>query len=243
MSFQRRDGYPSYRGGMGRKPRMQDSGSVHHITVRGNIGTPVFLDNVDRRSFLSLLREAGSRADWTLLSYCLMTNHAHLLVRLGPPRLSVGMHFLNSNHSRRFNATHALRDHLFGQRFYSSPVESDEYLLEAFRYIALNPWRAGMTNDRDQWGWSAHRALAGLSGCPAHLDRAAALAHFDGDPERYRAFVSQGERHLPRPPLSRLARRGDVGMAEAFFDHGYTQRQIAHAFRLSQATVSRRLRE
>ncbi len=226
---------------MGRNPREQTEGSLQHVTVRGNRGVPIFVDNHDRRVFLAALEEAGRRARWTLLSFCLMTNHAHLLLRLEKPRLSLGMHFLNTTHAHRFNARHAMENHLFGQRYHSSPVETDDHLQEVFRYIALNPWRAGMTPRQDDWNWSAHRSLAGISPCPDLLNRAAALAYFESDAAIYRAFVAEGERKPIPPTLEQLVARGEGTIAEAHFEHGYSQREIARAFRLSQTTVFRRL--
>ncbi len=203
---------------------------------------PIFVDNADRRSFLGALSHSGELTGWSLLSYCLMSNHAHLLVRVGAGGLSVGMHSLTTRHAHRFNATHGTSGHLFERRFHTSVIRHDAHLLESFRYIALNPWRAGVTDDRDIWRWSAHRALAGLCPAPRMLDRQLALEYFDGDADVYRSFVADGERSPKRPPLAVLAREGEAGLAAAHFDHGYSQAEIAAAFGLSQATVCRRLR-
>jgi REP element-mobilizing transposase RayT len=209
------------------------------VTLRGNDGTPVFLDDHDRRSFLSIMGHAGQLADWRLLSYCLMTNHVHMLVRLGPEKLSLGMHAIGTTHSHRFNKIHERTGHLFGDRYYSKVVEYDEHLALTFRYIALNPWRAGLVQDHDRWPWSAHAALAGLG--PAHraLDRDVALEYFDGSCDRYREFVAEGKDLPERPPLADLTRSGELRLA---IFHGYTQEEIAEELRVSQPTVFRLLR-
>ena len=134
---------------MGRRPREQTEGSLQHITVRGNRGLPIFVDNADRRAFVGALSHSGQLTGWSLLSYCLMRNHAHLLVRVGAGGLSVGMHSLTTRHAHRFNAAHGTSGHLFERRFHTSVIRHDAHLLESFRYIALNPWRAGVTDDRD----------------------------------------------------------------------------------------------
>ena len=212
------------------------------MTVRGNDGRPIFVDNHDRRSFLAILAEAGQLAGWRLLSFCLMTNHAHMLVELGAERLSEGMHLLTSTHSHRYREVHKTDGHLFGRRYSASVITRDEHLLETFRYIALNPWRAGLTQDRDTWQWSAHRALAGLGPCPRLLHRDRALWFFDGDTNSYREFINDGDRPPPRESLEDLVVEGAHAIPRAHLVHGYTQAEIATAFGVSQATVSRRVR-
>ena len=79
---------------MARAPRQQEPGSLHHVTVRGNDGAAIFVDDDDRRSYLAAVATAVEIAGWQLLSYCLMRNHAHLLVKLGRESLSLGMHVI-----------------------------------------------------------------------------------------------------------------------------------------------------
>ncbi len=226
---------------MPRPLRDQTEGSLQHITLRGNRGVSIFEDDDDRYSFLSVLADAGTVAAWQLLTFCLMGNHVHVLIRLGQNRMADGMHLLMSTHSHRYNAAHKTDDHLFGARYHTTVIKRQNHLLEVFRYIALNPWRAGMTRERDDWKWSAHRALAGLAHVPPYLDRDGALEYFGRDQQIYREFVAQGER-VSRPPLDRLALGGEHAIRTAYFDHGYTQQEIADAFGLSQSTVGRRVR-
>ncbi len=210
------------------------------MTLRGNDGAAVFVDDHDRRSFLSVLRHAGEIARWQLLSYCLMGNHVHLLVRLRSETLSVGMHAVATTHAHRFNAVHGRTGHIFGSRFFAKPIDHDEHLALTFRYIALNPWRAGLVDDHERWPWSAHAALAGLAPPHRALDRPGALEYFDGSPEHYRQFTAEG-RDLPERPALADAVGSDPTYRLAIF-YGYNQEEIASALGVSQATVSRRLR-
>ena len=199
----------------------------------------MFVDDHDRRSFLSALSHAGEIAGWRLLSYCLMGNHIHLLVRLRSETLSLGMHAVATTHAHRFNAVHGRTGHIFGARFFAKPIDYDEHLALTFRYIALNPWRAGLVEDHERWPWSAHAALAGLALPHPALDRRAALEYFDGSAERYRDFTADG-RDLPERPAIAEAVRIDPTFRLAIF-YGYNQHEIASALGVSQATVSRRL--
>ena len=45
-------------------------------------------------------------------------------------------------------------------------VDADIYLKELVRYIHLNPVRAGIVNEPEDYGWSGHRAYLGLETIP-----------------------------------------------------------------------------
>lgn len=53
---------------------------IFHVTARGVDGTVIFLDDTDRLRFLDLYRQSVERHDWLCHTFCLMTNHYHLVV-------------------------------------------------------------------------------------------------------------------------------------------------------------------
>ena len=89
-----------------------------------------------------------------------MTTHYHLVVELRDVRLSRAMQYLNGVYARRFNARHGLRDHRFGERFSSTPIESDDHLHHAIAYVLENPVRAGLVDSWEDWPWSGRRRAA-----------------------------------------------------------------------------------
>jgi putative transposase len=136
---------------------------MYHVTSRGNRGEPVFEASVDCRRFLAILLETTQRFDWRCIAYCLMTNHYHLILVTPEPNISRGMHHLNGSYARWFNRRHGLEGHVFQRRFHSVVIESDWHLLEACRYVVLNPVRAGVVREPSEWAWSSLRATIGLS--------------------------------------------------------------------------------
>ena len=60
------------------------------------------------------------------------------------------------------NRKHGRNGHLFRNHYSWQPVENDEHLLEAVRYILLNPVRAGICEKPEDWRWSSYRACAGF---------------------------------------------------------------------------------
>ena len=174
-----------------------------------------------------------------------MPNHFHLLVgNVDTAGLSSGMQFLNGTYASRYNAAHERSGHVFQGRFHDEPVRRENHLLEAFRYIALNPVRAGLTVRPELWRWSSYGGTIGVRGRQQWVHHDGVLALFDGDPStarvRYTEFVNAGMLSTGRPPLGELVSPiSGVGAASARDDYGYTQAQIAAHLGVSQPTVSR----
>lgn len=180
---------------MARPLRLAVADGVYHVTARGNARAAIFRDDHDRRALLALLAHVARRCGWRCLSYCLMDNHFHLLLRTPDPNLPRGMQQLKGGYALAFNRRHERVGHLFAGRYGAQLVQQDAHLLETFRYIALNPVRAGLCRDPIDWSWSAHPALAGQARAPALLQVEEALSWFalqgePAGPRRYLEFVS-----------------------------------------------------
>lgn len=178
---------------MARPVRLELSGNIYHITVRGDRKESIFVDDADRVSMLDLTNEAVELHHWHLLAYCLMNNHYHLEVETPIANLAAGMRRINGAYTQRYNARHERVGHVFQGRYKALPILTELHLLGACRYIVRNPMRAGIVSDPADWEWSSYRAsallAAPLSGCDASWIRNVAG---DGSPERYREWVMAG---------------------------------------------------
>ena len=132
------------------------------MTSRGNAQASIFLDDIDRNAFLSVLGLTMRRFNVICHAYCLMTNHFHLLLETPNANLSKAMRQFNSVFTQAFNRRHGRVGHVLQGRFKSIVVDRDAYLLELCRYIVLNPVRAGMVKEPGKYPWSSYRATAGL---------------------------------------------------------------------------------
>src|SRR5436309_2510428 len=113
---------------MPRRPRPLVPGGIYHVTSRGNRQMPIVTDDVDRVRFMLLLERAVGRRGWRCYAYCLMDNHYHLVVETPQPNISQGMHDLNLGYAKWFNRRHDFVGHVFQNRFYGLPLESDSHL-------------------------------------------------------------------------------------------------------------------
>jgi putative transposase len=139
---------------MARRPRRLLPDGWFHVTCRGVDGLPIFRDRTDRLMWLGLLARTVQRDAWTCGALCLMGNHYHLIVHARRADLSTGMRWLNGVHAQRFNSRYGRRGHLFGDRYASWIVDSEEHLGAAVEYVRQNPVRAGLCRRAADWPWS-----------------------------------------------------------------------------------------
>ncbi|HEY0415315.1 MAG TPA: transposase [Gaiellaceae bacterium] len=175
-------------------PLRDESPGYHHVVARGNNKRPIYVDDHDRVVFCLTVQRVARKYGWTVLAYCLMENHYHLLLTVGNKGLAAGMCELNTGYARTFNATHGRINHLFGRRYWSRRVTSDASLLNVIRYIVQNPRRAGGSKPLDGYRWTSYAATIGLALADIQLARDELLALFGRTPEsavdRFRAFCS-----------------------------------------------------
>lgn len=142
---------------MPRVARGLADGMIYHVINRGNGRQEVFHKDEDFRAFTDLLGAAKEKYPVKLLSYCLMSNHFHLL--LSPDKaddLSKFMQWLMTSHVRRYHSHYRTNGHVWQGRFKSFIVEHDRQLLTVVRYIEGNPLRKGLVESANEWFWSSH---------------------------------------------------------------------------------------
>ena len=146
---------------MARLPRLNPPGVAQHIIQRGNNRQPCFTREKDYSSYLEWLDHYAREYGLAIHAYVLMTNHVHILAT---PRdeesASKTMQSLGRKYVRYFNWAHDRTGTLWEGRFRSCLVENERYLLECYRYIELNPVRAGLVADPADYRWSSHRINA-----------------------------------------------------------------------------------
>ena len=149
---------PVYRAGVARPLRSDlPPYGYWHVTARGVDGTAIYRADDDQRFFLRRLNEVCAREELVFHAMCLMTNHYHFVVEAFRDRLSDALHRLNGRYAQAFNRWYGRKGHLFGDRFWSEPIEDDEHLRNTCVYVVSNPVRAGLCARPEDWPWSYSR--------------------------------------------------------------------------------------
>lgn len=133
----------------------RQAGEYLHIIVRGIGKQILFEDDEDRRKYLFFLQKYSSESDITLLAYCLMENHVHLLIYNANGSFPVFMKKMGVSYAYYYNQKYDRSGHLFQDRYRSEVIEDDAYLLAAFRYILNNPQKAGI-GKASEYKWSSY---------------------------------------------------------------------------------------
>ena len=182
---------------MPRRARLAVPGVAWHIIQRGNNRSACFYADEDYRKYLAILREQARNHGCAVHAYVLMTNHVHLLAT--PERAdsaSLMMKHLGQRYVQYVNRTYRRTGTLWEGRFRSCLAQSEGYVLACYRYIELNPVRAGMVAHPADYPWSSFRAN-GQGGRDALLTPHAEYAALSHEPaERIRAYRMLFRAHM-----------------------------------------------
>ena len=180
---------------MARRLRYHLPGATYHVMLRGNDGQQIFFENVDRCKMCLLIQEGVERFGHRILAYCFMNNHIHLAIQVGQMPLSCILQNLSFRYTRYINWRKKRIGHLFQGRFKSILVDDTRYLKELVRYIHLNPVRAGMVYQPENYSWSSHNTYLGTAEL-VWLTSSHLLARFADCPvtaiSRFHSYVMAG---------------------------------------------------
>jgi len=138
----------------------------------------IFKDDQDYRNFLKRLKLTLGKEDlqspslhssgglrirplpkesFSIVSYCLMPNHFHFLIRQNNNvSISKLITKVCGSYSKCFNQKYDRVGHLLQDKFKSVLIENNEYLLWLSAYIHQNPKVAGLVNDLVDYKWSSY---------------------------------------------------------------------------------------
>jgi len=199
---------------MARVARVVAVGIPHHITQRGNNQQMVFSGDQDRRTYLRILKHRSAQHGLTLLGYCLMNNHVHLIATpLRANSLALVLGRTHNDYARWVHVRRSTTGHLWQNRFYSCPM-GETHTWRALRYVEFNPVRAAIVDGAGEWPWSS--ACAHLTGHDATgmLDMARWSAAFKV--EEWRRLLGSQEDEQETEQLRRSTHTGRPWGDEAF---------------------------
>jgi len=122
----------------------------------------IFFSDNDKNMYVRCLAKQAVRYELTILSYCLMPNHIHLIV---VPKerdsLALAIGEAHRRYTYRINQRNNIRGYLFQGRFYSCAL-NEKHAVAAIRYVERNPVRAGIVTNAWDYPWSSASYHVGL---------------------------------------------------------------------------------
>ena len=199
---------------MSRKPRVNPIGIPQHIIQRGNNSQACFTSDQDFIAYTSWLKDYAKKFQVDIHAWLFMTNHVHLLCT---PRennaISQMMQSLGRQYVRYFKYTYKRSGTLWEGRYKSCLVQTEDYLIQLYRYIELNPVRANMVDDPCEYQWSSYQvnALGKVSAlCTPHPTY---LAIHPTEKARQTCYRALFKHHLDTQIVEDIRQATNKGMA------------------------------
>lgn len=139
------------------KYKIYYKGAYYHIYNRGNAKENIFINDMDYSVYLKRLDLYKEKHQVSIICYCLMPNHIHLLIRQNTDKpIYKFIQSLHTSYSMYFNKKYDKVGHIFQGRFMQKNIDYDEYLLHLSRYIHLNPTLGGIVSRVEDYVWSSY---------------------------------------------------------------------------------------
>jgi len=169
-------------------------GAIYHITTRGNNKNDIFRDREDFKVYLTILEETlifYSDLNYELVAYCLMNNHVHIIMKTGKEPLTRIMRRINSMYTRYFNKKYNYIGHLFQAKYFSELIQSDKQILEASRYVHLNPVKAQIVSRPEEYQWASYRIFIGEKSEFVNTEIILSYFEYSNRQKLYKEFVEE----------------------------------------------------
>lgn len=147
---------------MPRRPPIDPQG-YYHVGSRGSYGQLLFRTPDQHELFLRLYARSAAKYRWQTLTWVLMPNHHHFIIKLTEGGLSEGLRELHGSFSRRIHAMYGMtgQGHLVRHAFFSRELSDEADILVSCRYVDLNqPTATRRRPEATHWG--GYRATVGL---------------------------------------------------------------------------------
>jgi putative transposase len=174
-----------------RPHRVQAAGAIYHVYAQATGAEMLHRDGVDRDRFLSIVERTVKRFDIDLHFYVVLGTHHHLLVTTKKPNLAAAMQYLNGVYCQTYNRRHGRKGHLVAGRYGAKLAESESYAAWLVPYLSLNPVRAGLVDQPEDWPWSSYASLVGLAPQPTFIRPGFVLEQFHLDTSRGRMLLRE----------------------------------------------------
>jgi putative transposase len=132
---------------MGRPRRILQTALPYHLVCRTNNRSFRFDQRQVIRIVFDALKETIEKYHLCVHHVVLMANHYHIMATATEENLPRAMQYLNSRIAVRYNKCVRRSGHLWGDRYASCIIDTDDYYLACVRYIYRNPIRAGIVTD------------------------------------------------------------------------------------------------
>ena len=137
-------------------PEKNYESNYFHVIVQGYEKQYIFDANYFKKKYIELLRKEMNNYEVELLEYCIMDNHAHILLFCQQiEQMSKYMKSVNIQYAILYNRETNRVGYVFRDRFLSEPIMSEKHLYNCIGYIHMNPVKAKITTSPEDYPFSS----------------------------------------------------------------------------------------
>ena len=139
-----------------------------HIVTEGIKKEFIFYQDKYKSEYILLLKKyIDEMKNLKLISYCVMDNHAHILIYTeNIEEVSMLMRKINTAYANYYNKNEERVGYVFANRYYSQSIKDETHLLTCIQYIHQNPVKARLVNLPIEYKFSSFKDF-----CENKLDR------------------------------------------------------------------------
>lgn len=176
---------------MPRFARQKNDNAIYHIMVRGNNRENMFFCDDDKVRYLETLKTYKEKFQMLIYAYCLMDNHVHLIIDCNGQDISKIMKGISLSYTQYVNKIYKRCGHLIQDRFKSEIIDTDEYILQASKYIHQNPMRANIVEKVSDYKWSSFNIYGGKRDAYDIIDNEFILKYFSDNKQKARKLYTE----------------------------------------------------
>lgn len=129
-----------------------------HVMVQGINKETIFLTEREKLEYIKLLNQYKNEYHITIIAYCVMNNHVHVLVHVKDIEdLTKYMHKINTSYGIYFNKNRKRVGYVYRDRFKTQVINDEKHLYNCIIYIHNNPVKANICQNANEYRYSSYK--------------------------------------------------------------------------------------
>jgi putative transposase len=145
-----------------RRKRNWHPHAYYHVSMRGNNRQNIFQTEEDITELMRILEYGAAKDHFTMLAFCIMSNHYHFLIRSEYIDLAKVMARINRRYSDYYSKRYSHVGRIYEKRYFSKQANGPNAILAISSYIHRNPidTQIPIVKKLEDYSYSSYRYYA-----------------------------------------------------------------------------------
>lgn len=129
----------------------------YHVITQGINREYIFKGDKLKEVYKGLIKKNLKNANVEILAYCIMGNHAHMLIYTEKvENVTTFMRKINTSYGMFYNKINNRVGYVFRDRYYTQTIKNQKQLFNCIVYIHNNPLKANLVKERGKYKYSSY---------------------------------------------------------------------------------------